>query len=148
VNLLREVSQYADFDVLSYIKSSIDVDHSLQYVLDRLFQLIGTTDTAVTSLDRNMSVLSQQKKDCDSSKTLSDKNYVLALKDYNSSNMEKYLSMSIEYEYCSSDARINYNAYNKVKEQLVYYRDILKMKYDYFLEHKYDIVQNIGHKIQ
>lgn len=148
VNLLREISQYSDFDILSYIKSSIDTEHSLQYVLDHLFQLIGTTDMAITNLDRNMSILSQQKKDCDSSKALSDKDYVLALKDFNSSNMEKYLSMSIEYEHCSSDARINYNAYNKLKQQLAYYCDILKMKYDYFLEHKYDIVQNIGHKIQ
>ena len=147
VNLLREISQYADFDVLSYIKSSIDIEHSLQYVLDRLFQLISTTDSATTNLDRNMAVLSQQKKDCDDSKSSSDKNYVLALKDFNSSNMEKYLSMSIEYENCSSDARIHYNAYDKLKEQLLYYRDILKMKYDYFLEHKYDIVQNMWHQI-
>lgn len=144
VNLLRETSQYADFDIVSYIKSSIDVSRSLQYVLDHLFKLISETNTAITNIDNNMSILSQEKKECDDSKVSSDKNYVLSLNDFNANNMEKYLSMSLEYEHCSTEARIYYNAYNKLKLQLEKYRDVLKMKYDYFLEHKYDIVQNYG----
>lgn len=148
VNLLREISQYAEFDVVSYIKSSIDIEQSLQYVLDHLFQLIGRSDIALTNIDRNMFMLNQQKNECDSAKTLSDKNYVLALKDFNANDMEKYLSASIESEHCSSDARIHYNAYKKISEQISYYRDILKMKYDYFLEHKYDIVQNMVNRVK
>jgi hypothetical protein len=148
VNLLREISQYAEFDVVSYIRSSIDIEQSLQYVLDHLFQLISRSNTALTNIDRNMFMLNQKKTECDSAKTLSDKNYVLALKDFNANDMEKYLSASIEAEHCSSDARINYNAYKKISEQISYYRDILKMKYDYFLEHKYDIVQNMVNRVK
>jgi len=148
VNLLREISQYADFDVVSYIRSSINIEQSLQYVLDHLFQLISSTDVALTNIDRNMFIFNQQKTECDSAKVLSDKNYVLALKDFNANDMEKYLSASIESEHCSSDARIHYNAYKKIAEQLSYYRDILKMKYDYFLEHKYDIVQNMVNRVK
>lgn len=148
INLLRDVSQYSDFDIVSYLKTSIDIDSSLQYVLDHLFQLITKSNTAINALADNMSVFEQTKSECDEQKISSDKNYTLALKDLDAYDMEKYLSESIENDRCASEARINYNAYKKLQSQLVYYRDVLKMKYDYFLEHKYDIIQNMSRKVK
>lgn len=148
VSLLRELVQYADFDIVSYLSNSIDIDRSLQYVLDHLYQLLSKSNTAINNLDKSMSNLEQVKSDCDKSKELSDKNYSLALNDYDAQGMEKYLEDSIEYEHCSSDARINYNAYRKLKNQLSYYHGVLKTKYNYFLEHKYDISQNMARKVK
>ena len=113
-----------------------------------IYQLLSKSNTAINNLDKSMSNLEQVKSDCDKSKELSDKNYSLALNDYDAQGMEKYLEDSIEYEHCSSDARINYNAYKKLKNQLSYYHGVLKTKYNYFLEHKYDISQNMARKVK
>ena len=56
--------------------------------------------------------------------------------------MEKYLLTSIDSENCSVEARIMYNAYDKMKSQVKYYYDILAKKYDYFYSNKYEIIQS------
>ena len=68
----------------------------------------------------------------------------MALKDFDSVNMEKYLLNSIESEKCSVDARINYNAYSKMQTQIKYYYDILQKKYNYFYTYKYDIINGMS----
>ena len=83
----------------------------------------------------------QNKSKCDSSKENMDKNFSLALKDFDAAKMEKYLWTSIENEKCSVEARILYNAYDKMGSQVKYYYNILQNKYDYFFGNKYDIVQ-------
>lgn len=147
ITLIKDMSQYADLDIVDYLRKSIDVEHSLQYILNSLFQLLSKCDLVVSDLDRNMKNLEQTKIDCDASKELSDKNYSLALQDLNAKKMETYLLSSIESESCSSEARINYNAYKKIKDRILYYRDILKMKYDYFLDHKYDVIRNMSRTV-
>ena len=143
-NLLTEMNQYADLDIVNYLKSSINLEEALNYTLNNLHALIVKWSSAVDLLDQKMNVLAQTKISCDESKVLSDKSYSLSLKDFKAKDMEQYLQQSLEYDKCASESRIRYNAYNKIIEQLQYYYEILQMKYSYFLENKYDIISNLS----
>lgn len=143
-NLLTEMSKYAELDIVDYLKTSINLEESLNYTLNNLHALIVRWSSAVDMLDQKMNVLAQTKSNCDESKVLSDKSYSLSLKDFKANDMEQYLQQSLEFDKCASESRIYYNAYNKIIEQLQYYYEILQMKYSYFLENKYDIIANLS----
>jgi hypothetical protein len=65
-------------------------------------------------INNNLMLLKAKKTDCDSLKEISDKNFVLALKDLDIQNMEINLNKSLDYANCSSYNRINYNAQDKI----------------------------------
>lgn len=140
--LLSVMDQYAELDVIWYLKQSINADDTLSYTLDVLSQLLSKASLAMSTLERSMEILNQTKLDCDTSKELSDKNFSMALNDYNYVNMQKYLDLSSSYDRCSSDARINYNVYKKIRSRISYYNDILKRKYEYFQKNRYDIAEH------
>lgn len=142
--LLSVMDQYAHLDIIKYLTGSINISNSLSYTLDNLGNLLNKASAAKGTLERNMEMLLQTKLDCDGSKELSDKNYSLSLRDYNFVNMEKYLEQSLSYDRCSSEARIQYNAYKKIVEQIDYFYEILEKKNNYFNTNKYNIISNFG----
>ena len=142
--LVQNMMYYADIDVVQYLKKSVYPEVSLNNFLDKTQSALNTADSFLMYISNNKELLVQQKENCDSSKVFSDKNFVLALKDYDSLNMEKNLHNSIEKEKCSVESRIMYNAYDKMGSQIMYYYNILQNKYDYFFSNKYDIVQLIS----
>lgn len=143
-NLLSEMNMFAKLDIVKYLKTSINLEETLMYSLNNLHSLLVKWSSAIDSLNQKMNVLVQTKNNCDDLKKISDKNYSLSLKDFKSKDMELYLNQSLENDKCSSESRIYYNAYAKIIEQLTNYYDILEMKYSYFLENKYDIIENLA----
>ena len=103
---------------------------------------MNTAGTFITYIDNQKTFLVQRKDSCDNKKSITDKNFFLALKDLDWVNMERNLISSIESENCSVEARITYNAYDKMRSQVKYYYDILAKKYDYFYSNKYEILQS------
>lgn len=142
-SLAQNMKNYADIDVVAYLKKTIYPESSLDSFLDKSEMLIRTSSSFLMYLDTLKKDLVKKKDDCDKVKQSADKNFSLALKDFDSVNMEKYLLISIENEKCSVDARINYNAYDKMQSQIKYYYDILQKKYNYFYTYKYDIINSM-----
>ncbi len=140
-SLAQNMKYYADVDVLQYIKKSMYPQSSLDDFLTKTNSILNTSNIFMIHLDNEKKNLIQKKDNCDSLKKQWDKSFSLALKDFDSANMEKYLSISIENEKCSVESRINYNAYEKMHSQIKYYYDILQNKYDYFSRNKYDILE-------
>ena len=142
--LLQNMKFYADMDILKYLKWSINPQKSLDRILNKMYNLLNTSNNFMVYLDSKKLSFVQAKDSCDATKSLVDKNFALALKDADWLNMEKYLSVSIDSEKCSVESRINYNAYDKINSQVRYYYNILAKKYDYFFSNKYDIIQSFN----
>ena len=142
VVLLKDMKFYADIDILNYLKKSVYPQNSLDKILNKIANLLNTSNVFMSYIDNQKTLFVQRKDSCDNKKSITDKNFSLALKDFDWVNMEKYLLSSIDSETCSVEARIKYNAYDKMKSQVKYYYDILAKKYDYFYSNKYDIIQS------
>ena len=140
-SLLQNMKYYADVDVIQYLKKSINPESSLNNILNKIWNVLNTANAFLTYLDNLKTEQVQNKSRCDSMKEIVDKNFSLALKDFDAAKMEKYLFTSIENEKCSVESRIMYNAYDKMWSQVKYYYNVLQNKYDYFFSNKYDIVQ-------
>ena len=143
-SLVQNLKYYADIDVLANLKKTIYPESSLNSFLSKSEMLLHTASAFIIHIDNLKKDFVQKKNNCDSVKEVSDKNFSLALKDFDSVNMEKYLSTSLDNETCSVEARITYNAYDKMLTQIKYYYNILYKKYDYFFTYKYDIVNSIN----
>lgn len=141
-SLMQNLKNYADIDVLVNLKKTIYPESSLNSFLSKSEMLLHTANSFMIHLDNLKTDLVQKKSNCDSVKEISDKNFSLALKDFDSINMDKYLASSLENEQCSVEARITYNAYTKMQSQIKYYYNILQKKYDYFFTYKYDIIKS------
>jgi hypothetical protein len=141
---LQNIKNYVDIDVLLYLKKTIYPESSLNSFLSKSEMLLNTANAFIIHIDNLKKDLAQRKNNCDSAKEISDKYFSLALKDLDSVNMEKYLSSSLDNEICSVEARITYNAYDKMLTQIKYYYNILYKKYDYFFTYKYDIVNSMN----
>lgn len=142
--LLQNMKHYTDMDVLQYLKRTIYPQLALDSFLDKSETLLSAANVLVSHFDNNKNELVQQKNKCDDAKQTSDKWFSLALKDFDSINMEKYLKISLENEKCSVEARINYNVYDRMQSQIAYYYRILRNKYDYFYTYKYDILDSLS----
>ena len=140
--LLKDMKFYADIDILKYLNKSITPQTSLEKILSKIANLLNTSSTFMSYVDNQKTLFVQRKDGCDNKKSITDKNFSLALKDFDWVNMEKYLLSSIDSENCAVEARIMYNAYDKMKSQVKYYYDILAKKYDYFYSNKYEIIQS------
>lgn len=140
-SLLQNMKYYADIDIIQYLKQSINPESSLNNVLNKMWNVLNTANAFIVYLDNLKTDQAQNKSRCDDIKETVDKNFSLALKDFDAAKMERYISMSIENEKCSVEARIMYNVYDKMWSQVKYYYNILQNKYDYFFSNKYDIVQ-------
>lgn len=140
-SLLQNMKYYADVDVIQYLKKSINPESSLNNFLNKTQNILNSASVFIIYVDNVKKNQVQNKSKCDSNKETVDKNFSLALKDFDAAKMEKYLWTSIENEKCSVEARILYNAYDKMWSQVKYYYNVLQNKYDYFFGNKYDIVQ-------
>lgn len=140
-SLLQNMKYYSDMDVLQYLKKSINPESSLNNFLSKTQSLLNSSSAFILYAGNVKNEQVQNKTKCDTNKETVDKNFALALKDFDAAKMEKYLSSSIEDEKCSVEARIVYNAYDKMESQVKYYYNILQNKYDYFFGNKYDIIQ-------
>lgn len=140
-SLVQNIKYYADVDVIQYLKKSINVEASLNSFLSKTQNVLRNANAFIAYVDGVKSEQAQNKSKCDDMKESMDKNFSLALKDFDAAKMEKYLVMSIEDWKCSVDARIMYNAYDKMESQVKYYYNILQNKYEYFFSNKYEIIQ-------
>jgi len=143
VNLLQSMKYYADIDVISYLKTVIYPQTSLENFLNKLNNVMDLTVSFLSYLDNQKQQFLQDKSKCDDAKLTADKNFSLAVKDMSPANIEKYLNLSISNEKCSVEDRIMYNAYEKIQTQIKYYYDILGKKYNYFYSYKYDVLNSL-----
>lgn len=141
--LLKDMKFYADIDILKYLNKSIYPQSSLEKILNKMSNLLNTAWTFMVYIDNQKMSLVQRKDSCDNKKSITDKNFSLALKDFDWVNMEKYLLSSIDSENCSVESRIMYNAYDKMWFQVKNYYNVLSKKYDYFYGNKYEIIQSL-----
>ena len=100
-SLLQNIKNYVDIDVLLYLKKTIYPESSLNSFLSKSEMLLNTANAFMVHLDNLKTDLAQKKSNCDSVKEISDKNFALALKDFDSISMDKYLTSSLENEQCS-----------------------------------------------
>jgi len=118
------------------------VGRTLDYLLSDIGMVLSHSINAISQIQANLFSLESKKNACDLLKETSDKTFSMALKDQDVNIMEKSLIQSIEYQNCSSESRINYNAQLKILDLFRYYHDILQHKYSYFYGNQFDIIKN------
>ncbi len=141
VDLLNQMKYYSDLNIIDYLWYSFDIRNSLDALIFEMSDILDKSMTAKIELWNNLISLIQEKEDCDLSKKLSDKNFALALKDFDSKNMEINLNKSLEYEECAWEARIYYNVQDKILNKLEFYFEILDNKYTYYRRNRAEIIQ-------
>jgi hypothetical protein len=114
VGLINELKYYSNMDVIEYLARSFDIQKTLDSLLSDISILLDQSKAVMNYIENNLLLLKTQKTDCDELKDISDKNFSLALKDLDMKNMDINLRKSLDYDKCSSDNRINYNALNKI----------------------------------
>lgn len=138
--VLRDIISYNILDLLEYETDKMSIMN--QYLSDMDIALIKS-DIAISNLKEEMSWLDSNIKHCESQKKIADKLYEDSIKShYNQQFLEEALKDSKKYGQCISDAKIEHNAKNKLSKTISAYRSVVKVKYDYLLLHKYDIVEN------
>jgi len=140
--LLNEMKTYADLDIIEYLWYTFDIWKSLDSLLFNIDDILNQTSIAIAGIENMLFSLEQRKIECDWLKEITDKNFSLALKDFDSKSMEINLNKSIEHQKCASDSRIYYNVNMKILEDLDFYFEILKNKYNYFYSNKFNIIEN------
>ena len=140
--LLNEMKISADLDIIEYLWHTFDIWKSLDSLLFNIEDILNQASIAIVEIKNSLFSLEQIKIECDWLKKITDKDFSLALKDLDSKNMEINLNKSIQHQKCSSDSRIYYNANMKILEDLNFYFEILKNKYNYFYSNKFDIIEN------
>jgi hypothetical protein len=73
---------YADIDILKYIKKSVYPQNSLDKILNKMANLLSTSNIFMAYIDSQKTSLVQRKDSCDNKKSVTDKNFSLALKDF------------------------------------------------------------------
>jgi hypothetical protein len=116
------------------------VERSLDSVLFDISDILDKSLSARIELEENLTDLEQERVDCDEKKEITDKNFSLALKDLNSKDMELNLDKSLDSAKCALDARIYYNAQEKILDHLEFYYEVLEKKYSYFYGNRADII--------
>ncbi len=142
VDLLNQMKYYAGLDIIDYLWYSFDVEKSLDSVLFDISDMLQKSLSARVELEKNLTVLEQNRLACDEDKEVTDKNFSMALKDLDSKWMELNLDKSLEFANCALDARIYFNAQDKILDQLDFYYEVLEKKYSYFHGNRADIISH------
>jgi hypothetical protein len=116
------------------------VEKTLDSALFDISEILDKSLSAKVELEKNLILLEQERLACDENKEVTDKNFSLALKDLDSNGMELNLNKSLDSAKCALDARIYYNAQDKILESLEFYYEVLEKKYSYFYGNRADII--------
>jgi hypothetical protein len=73
---------YADIDILKYLKKSVYPQNSLDKILNKMANLLNTSNIFMAYIDSKKTSFVQRKDSCDNKKSVTDKNFSLALKDF------------------------------------------------------------------
>lgn len=142
ISVLSQMKYYSNLDVLDYLWFVFDIRKSFDSLLYEMSAVLEKSEVLISNIKNNLLFLKTKKEDCDLQKTIVDKNFSLALKDLDIKNMEINLNKSLEYDNCSSESRLLYNAQNKILDEFDYYYTILEYKYNYYYSNKFEIVEN------
>ena len=109
VGLINDLKYYSNLDIIEYLWHSFDVQRTLDFLLWNIFEVLTQSEFTMHYINNNLMLLKAKKTDCDSLKDISDKNFVLALKDLDIQNME----INFGFLYLASRLRfffVNYQA--------------------------------------
>jgi hypothetical protein len=82
VTLLKDMKFYADVDILKYLKRTVYPQNSLDKILNNITNLLSTSNVLMSYIDNQKTIFVQHKDSCDNKKSITDKNFSLALRDF------------------------------------------------------------------
>lgn len=143
VNLIFSLRDIISYNIIDLLEFELDKLAAIDSYISDLDVLLLKSDVAIVNLREDMSSLNYLIQNCTSQKNISDKNYLDAVQsNYQQIFLQEYIDQSKKYSTCISDSRIEYNARKVLLDKIVAYRGILKIKYDYLIKNKNDIVEN------
>lgn len=142
IGLLNDMKHYADMNIIEYLWYSFDIKKTFDNLLYDISDLLNQATASMDYIKKTLLSLQIKKTECDSFKDISDKNFYLAFKDFDTKNMQVNLDESLNHDRCSSESRIYYNIQDKILKELDFYYEILNQKYTYFYSNRFSIIEN------
>lgn len=140
--LLKNIKDHSAISIISLLEFSVIKDVVLDKYLNDTDLLLSNVWFVVSSLKQEVSLLESDMNDCLSEKDLADKQFFESIALYDQNFMDESLQKSIDYQKCVWENRIKMNAKIALMDQLNYYYDFVKTKYDYVQSQRDLIIRN------
>ncbi|MFZ2150590.1 MAG: hypothetical protein WAZ12_03210 [Candidatus Absconditicoccaceae bacterium] len=142
LSLLRDIKNHASISVISMLEFSAVKEVVLEKYLDDTDKLLINVGFATNVLKQDISLLGVDMNNCLNEKDLYDRQFFESIALYDEIYMNESLQKSIEAQKCAGENRIKMNAKKALLDQLNYYYDFVKIKYEYIQSQRDLIIRN------
>lgn len=142
LSLLRDIKNHASISVISMLEFSAVKEVVLEKYLDDTDKLLINVWFATNVLKQDISLLWVDMNNCLNEKDLYDRQFFESIALYDEIYMNESLQKSIEAQKCAWENRIKMNAKKALLDQLNYYYDFVKIKYEYIQSQRDLIIRN------
>ena len=139
---IKRLEELTKTDVVALLNLSTNKEEVLAKYLTECDQELQKWDTISAYMKQEMDILKSDMEACITDKGISDKAYFDAIDRYDQNIMDVSLNVSIKYENCAVENRIQYNAKTSVARKLVFYLWLLQKKYDILFAKQEIVTQN------
>ncbi len=140
--LLKNIKSHASVSVISMLEFSAMKEIVLDKYLNDTDELLNNVWFALSTLKQEISLLESDMNNCLDEKGLYDKQFFESIDLYDEIYMTESLQKSIQAQKCAWENRIKMNAKIVLLDQLNYYYNFVKIKYDYIQSQKELIIRN------
>ncbi len=140
--LLKSIKTHASVSIISMLEFSAMKEVTLDKYLNDTDQLLTNVWFSMSALRQDIWLLESDMNDCLDEKDLYDRQFFESIALYDQEYMDESLQKSINAQKCAWENRIKMNAKTVLFDQLSYYYDFVKIKYDYVQSQKNLIIRN------
>lgn len=140
--LLRDIKTHASVSIIAMLEFTAIKEVVLEKYLNDTDKLLTEVWFATNVLKQDISLLWSEMNNCLNEKDLYDRQFFESINLYDEPYMNESLQKSIEAQKCAWENRIKMNAKKALLEQLTYYYDFVKIKYEYIQSQKDLIIRN------
>lgn len=140
--LLRDIKTHASVSIISMLEFTAIKEVVLEKYLNDTDKLLIEVWFATNVLKQDISFLWSEMNNCLNEKDLYDRQFFESINLYDETYMNESLQKSVEAQKCAAENRIKMNAKKALLEQLTYYYDFVKIKYEYIKSQRDLIIRN------
>ncbi len=142
LSLLKNIKNHATISIIAMLEFSAIKEVVLDKYLNDTDQLLNNVWFTTNVLKQDIALLLSDMNDCLNQKDLYDKQFFEAISLYDEIYMNESLQKSIEAQKCIWENRIKMNSKTALLDQLTYYYDFVKIKYEYVQSQQDLIIRN------
>lgn len=140
--LLNSMSDQINVDIFSLLDNSSNKSDTLNWYLSLSNANIQESENVIQDLKAQSQAISKLANECQTQKTQYDKEFFEGLKNNEPDSISRWMEWSKQAWSCTSENKIQANAYNAILNKLNWANKLLKQKYELLNKNKILIVEN------